>query len=278
MHVYIYIYVYVYTYIYVRETGLSRSFIILRTNHWRVQIYKCRYIFAYAHIYIYLHMHIYIYICIHIHICARDFTLAQLHNLTHKQLHVSRYIYMCIYLRIYIYIHIYTYIYVQETPQTEEIGLKIILNPNFEQQISCWAGCTWIFLKKITVEPAQPEFWNTPKLPQNPNHGFPPYSGWAGATQKNIGLGLATCGTRGSTQKIWKKMGFGGLSVWALACCEWRAAAPLLLPRAPTAKISNKFLPRTYQTRFHKSPQIFKQIFTRVNGVPGTQKIYQENW
>jgi len=39
-------------------------------------------------------------------------------------------------------------------------------------------------------------------------------------------------------------MGFGGLS-GALACCEWRAAAPGLKPlrllRVPAAKISNKF-------------------------------------
>ena len=39
-----------------------------------------------------------------------------------------------------------------------------------------------------------------------------------------------------------------------------------------TVKISNKFAgsPRTYQTRFHRSPQIFIQFFTCVNGVPVT--------
>jgi len=40
-----------------------------------------------------------------------------------------------------------------------------------------------------------------------------------------------------------KKVGFlGKNSVWALACCEWRAAAPelkpLRLPRAPEIRIS----------------------------------------
>jgi len=58
----------------------------------------------------------------------------------------------------------------------------------------------------------------------------------------------------------------GGLSVWALACCEWRAAAALLLPRAPTAKISNEFSRESpyisntlsqespnFQTNFHAS-------------------------
>ena len=57
----------------------------------------------------------------------------------------------------------------------------------------------------------------------------------------------------------------------------------LKLKTITTTKISNEFLictgtpvkrsPRTYQTRFHGSPQIFKRIFTWVNGVPGTQKI-----
>jgi len=31
--------------------------------------------------------------------------------------------------------------------------------------------------------------------------------------------------------------------------------------------------PRAYQTRFHGSPQIFIQVFSRVNGVPVTRKI-----
>ena len=35
--------------------------------------------------------------------------------------------------------------------------------------------------------------------------------------------------------------------------------------------------PSTYQTYFHGSLHIFIQVFTCVNGVPVTQKIYQEN-
>jgi len=35
--------------------------------------------------------------------------------------------------------------------------------------------------------------------------------------------------------------------------------------------------PRTYQTRFHGSPQHFKLISSWVNGVPGNQKILREN-
>jgi len=43
----------------------------------------------------------------------------------------------------------------------------------------------------------------------------------------------------------------------------------------PLPKFQTSFhgSPRTDHTRFHGSPHIFKQIFTRVNGVPGTQKI-----
>jgi len=54
----------------------------------------------------------------------------------------------------------------------------------------------------------------------------------------------------------------------SLACCEWRAAAPglkpLRLPRAPTAKISNKFSREayTYQTPFLGNAQHFKQGFS----------------
>jgi len=46
-----------------------------------------------------------------------------------------------------------------------------------------------------------------------------------------------------------------------------------------TAKISNKFSRESpyISNTFHGSSQNFKQIFTWVNGVPGTQKIYQEN-
>jgi len=52
-------------------------------------------------------------------------------------------------------------------------------------------------------------------------------------------------------------MGFGGLSVRALACCEWLAALglkPLGLPRTPTDKIPNKFS--------QDSLYIFKHVFT----------------
>ena len=54
----------------------------------------------------------------------------------------------------------------------------------------------------------------------------------------------------------------------------------IVLKTITTVKVSNKFSrePRTDQTCFHGSPQIFKQVVTLVNGVPVTQKIYQKNW
>jgi len=43
-----------------------------------------------------------------------------------------------------------------------------------------------------------------------------------------------------------------------------------------TSKIPNKFSQESYPTRFSGSLQIFKQDFTWVNRVPGTQKIIRE--
>ena len=47
------------------------------------------------------------------------------------------------------------------------------------------------------------------------------------------------------------------------------------LPKFPTSFHRS---PHTYQIRFHGSPQNSKPVFTWVNGVPVTQRIYQENW
>jgi len=160
---------------------------------------------------------------------------------------------MCIYLRtpppyIYIYnfsqiggfIRLYALIFSKKLE-------NIVLFFFFFFTYSCWAGSTRI-LKHAKITPkSQPRFW--------------PIFGLSRLNPKQISVGLANCGTRGSTQKNWKKMVFGGLSVWALACCKWRAAAPLLLPRAPTAKIS-PYISNTisqespnFQTNLHASKQ-----------------------
>jgi len=70
---------------------------------------------------------------------------------------------------------------------------------------------------------------------------------WREGSEENHMLGLAQGVEKnshffffGSTQKNVKKVDFEELSVWTLADCKWRAAAPelesLLLPRAPTVR------------------------------------------
>ena len=55
------------------------------------------------------------------------------------------------------------------SPRTEGIRLQLIVNPKFCKFFLGWASSSPSFFQHFSLSRLNPNLWNTPKLPQNPN-------------------------------------------------------------------------------------------------------------